>query len=186
MNNLTMYRRFGWLPVLAVGLVTFVGAVTPSPTASRRTACTTAKYRQFDFFTGDWDTYDFTDSTKIIARNHVSRMLDGCAIREVYDQYDGMHGESFSMYDAARDVWHQSWVTNGGKLLLMDGGVQGTSMIFTGTVKEANGKSSLLRGTWTPQHGSVRETAVTSADGGKTWKPVFDIIFRPHNQHNGS
>ncbi len=26
----------------------------------------------------------------------------------------------------------------------------------------------------------VRETAVTSADDGKTWAPLFDLVFRPH------
>jgi hypothetical protein len=28
--------------------------------------------------------------------------------------------------------------------------------------------------------GGVRETAVTSTDGGTTWQPWFDLVFRPH------
>jgi hypothetical protein len=28
----------------------------------------------------------------------------------------------------------------------------------------------------------VRETAETSADGGTTWKPLFDLVFRPHGR----
>ena len=29
-----------------------------------------------------------------------------------------------------------------------------------------------------PQDGGVRETAHTSADGGATWRPLFDVLFR--------
>lgn len=161
-----------------------VGAASPSRASAQAKPpaphCTTPVYHQFDFFLGDWDTYDVTDSTKIVARNHVTRMLNGCAIREVYDQADGMAGESFSMYDASRKAWHQSWVTNRGALLLLDGGLDGTKMTFRATQKDSDGKSSIVRVAWIPQHGSVRETAESSTDGGKKWTPMFDIIFRPH------
>jgi hypothetical protein len=107
-------------------------------------------------------------------------MLGGCAVREVYEQSDGMRGESFSMYDSSRNAWHQSWVTNRGELLLLDGNLRGADMVFAGTTRSAGGKSSMVRVTWIPQHGSVRETAVVSNDGGNSWQPQFDIVFRPH------
>lgn len=179
-DNLTAHRRRAALPLLAVAVVALLGAKAPSP------ACTKPEYRQFDFFAGDWDTYDFTDSTKVIARNRVTPMVGGCAVREVYEQYDGVRGESFSIYDATRGVWHQSWVTNGGTLLLLDGGLHDGHMILTATVQANNGTSSLLRGVWTPLKGSVRETAERSVDHGKTWTPVFDIVFRPHKQPHGA
>jgi ketosteroid isomerase-like protein len=37
----------------------------------------------------------------------------------------------------------------------------------------------LVRGTWTPAGDGVREVAVTSEDHGKSWKPWFDLMFRP-------
>lgn len=55
-------------------------------------------------------------------------------------------------------------------------------MILTGTEPAPDGTSSLLRGSWRPDAGAVRETAERSTDGGKIWKPVFDIVFRPHVQ----
>jgi hypothetical protein len=172
----------GAFVLLASGAAAVMVSRERAPVQNAKIAshCDGPQYRQFDFFIGDWDAYDVADSTKIVARNHVSRMLDGCAIREVYSQTDGMSGESFSTYDASRRVWHQSWVTNRGELLLMDGGLQGRNMVFTGAMKGSNGASSLIRGTWIPLHGSVRETGVTSTDSGRTWKPEFDIIFRPH------
>jgi hypothetical protein len=32
--------------------------------------------------------------------------------------------------------------------------------------------------TWAPEAGGVRETAERSSDGGKTWRPWFDLSFR--------
>lgn len=43
-----------------------------------------------------------------------------------------------------------------------------------------NSEAKLVRGSWKPVNDGVRETAVTSLDGGKTWTPWFDLVFRPH------
>jgi hypothetical protein len=76
-------------------------------------------------------------------------------------------------------VWHQNWVTNRGQWLLIDGGLQGSEMVLSGVDRTADGKEKLVRGVWKPEGGAVRETAVTSTDGGKTWQPWFDLWFRP-------
>jgi hypothetical protein len=145
--------------------------------------CKAPEYRQFDFFVGDWDTYDVAAPSKLVARNKVDRVLGGCVVHEVYRQTDGLVGESFSIYDASRRRWHQSWVTNHGALLLLDGGLEGNRMVLTATEKASDGTTSLLRGVWRREGTAVRETAERSADGGKTWRPVFDILFRPHGSH---
>lgn len=157
----------------------------PASGQASNASCTAAEYRQFDFFAGDWDTYDVGDSAKIVARNRVTPMAGGCALREVYEQGDGLVGESFSTYDTGRRVWHQSWVTNRGQLLLLDGGLVHGRMVLTGTDRSEDGAPSLLRGTWSQQGANVRETAERSNDGGKTWKPLFDIVFRPHDEAVG-
>ena len=132
------------LALLAALLATGVAALA----SEAPHACTAAAYRQFDFFAGDWDTYDVTDSTRLVARNHVTPMLDGCAIREVYEQADGMRGESFSTYDASRHSWHRSWVTNRGAVLLLDGGLVEGRVVLTATERATDGSASLLRGVW--------------------------------------
>jgi hypothetical protein len=142
--------------------------------------CARAEFRQFDFWAGDWDTYDVTAPSTLIARNKVTRILGGCVLHEVYEQTDGLVGESYSIYDASRGVWHQSWVTNRGGLLLLDGRREGDRLVLTGSEQGAAGASSLLRVTWWVEGAGVRETAERSTDGGKSWKPVFDILFRPH------
>jgi hypothetical protein len=40
----------------------------------------------------------------------------------------------------------------------------------------------LWRGVWPPQGAEVRETAETSSDGGETWKPKFEIVYRKHRE----
>lgn len=175
-------RAFGRHLLAATFGVCLLAAAVPGHAQARPPApsCATPEYHQFDFFVGDWDTYDVSDSTKIVARNRVTPMVGGCAVREVYEQGDGLRGESFSTYDHSRGVWHQSWVTNHAQLLLMDGGLVSGNMVFTTTTKSDNGTTSLLRVTWIPQHPSVRETAESSSDGGKSWTSLFDIVFRPH------
>jgi hypothetical protein len=130
--------------------------------------CAAAEYHQFDFFAGDWDAYDVGAPAKVVARNRVTPMLGGCALRENYEEPGGHKGESFSTYDGGRHVWHQSWVTNDGQLLLLDGHCDGRRMVLTATETLTNGTRRLVRGIWYPDSSGVRETADRSTDGGKT------------------
>lgn len=128
---------------------------------------------------GDWDAFDFGGKTAV-ARVRVDRLLDGCVLREEYGGVDGHEGQSLSIYDSSRRVWHQSWVTNRGELLTIEGTFQAGKMVLSGADRTDDGKERRVRGIWKPEDGGVRETAVTSTDGGKTWKPWFDLVFRPH------
>ena len=166
----------------ALAFCAFAFIAAPAFAAAKTGACSAPQYRQFDFFAGDWDTYDLqsSDPSKVIARNTVDIILDGCVIHEDYRQNDGHHGESYSLYDAATGKWHQSWVTNRGELLLLDGGMQGDRMVFTGTERKSGQPDAQVRVAWYKQNGGVRETAERSREGGKSWRPEFDIIFKPH------
>ena len=57
----------------------------------------------------------------------------------------------------------------------IEGKIENGEIILSGEDRAAG---SLVRGIWKPQNGDVRETAVTSTDGGNTWKPWFDLVFR--------
>src|SRR5262249_42978271 len=148
--------------------------------AANAAECKAPGYRQLDFWVGDWDAFDADNPSKPVARTRIDRILGGCVLREDYQDTNGMKGQSFSIYDATRNVWHQSWVTNRGRLLVIEGEMQDEAMILSGADRAADGKDRQIRGEWKPVAGGVRETAVTSLDGGKTWTPWFDIVFRPH------
>ena len=156
-------------------LLSLISLSTKSPTAA---PCASPEYHEFDFWLGDWDSFNIADSTKD-ARVRVERILDGCVIHEDYQSVEGHKGESFSIYDASRKVWHQSWVTNRGQLLIIEGHMQDGAIVLAGTDRTASGEERRVRGIWKPVDGGVRETAFTSTDAGKTWKPWFDLMFRP-------
>ena len=135
--------------------------------------CGTPAYRQFDFWAGDWDVFEVGNSVQV-AHARVVSILDGCVLGENYQGNDGHEGQSFTIYDASRNLWHQSWVTNRGEMLEIEGKIEGDEMVLSG---KDQAKGELVRGVWKPVSGGVRETAVTSTDGGKTWKPWFDLMF---------
>jgi hypothetical protein len=169
-------------PVLTCVLVFFAttrgqpsGSVSADEPA-RHASCDAPEYRQFDFWVGDWNAFE-EGSTAPVARLRVDRLLDGCVLREDYEGADGHKGVSLSIYDASRKVWHQTWVTNRGELLVIEGAFRGGKMVLIGADRTEDGTQRQVRGFWKPEGGGVRETAVTSTDGGKTWKPWFDLVF---------
>ena len=146
----------------------------------KQSYCRAPEYHQFDFWIGDWDAFQIGSATPV-ARVQVDRTLDGCVLREDYQDKAGHKGQSFSIYDEARNVWHQSWVTNRGQLLVIEGSFRDGQMVLSG-VDGAKPGRTVVRGIWKPVDGGVREMAVTSTDGGMTWKPWFDLMFRPHKR----
>jgi len=153
-------------------------SVASSPAVA--TSCSGPKYRQLDFWIGDWDVFDSDRLDRAVARAHISRILDGCVLLEDYAETNGVHGQSFNIYDASVGVWRQTWVTNRGQFLFLNGNATGTQMVFAGTDRTADSTERQVRGTWEPINDGVREFAVRSTDSGKTWVPWFDIVFRPH------
>jgi hypothetical protein len=162
--------------ILVIGLLSTLVASSASP------QCRTPEHRQFDFWIGDWDAYDLSDTAKAVARVQVTSTMDGCALREVYAQQDGLNGESFSLWDASRGRWHQSWVTNRGALLLLEGRLEGGRMVLTAPEWKTDGSSTLLRGMWWRDGANVRHKADRSTDGGRTWTPVWAMVSRPHRE----
>jgi hypothetical protein len=142
--------------------------------------CDTGPYRQFDFWIGDWDVADRAHPTVLLARAHVNLILDGCVLHEMYEAKDGHKGESFTIFDATRNTWHQSWVTDRGNLLTIEGHLQGQAMILEGTDHLPDGTPRQVRGEWRPDPAGVREIAARSTDAGVTWMSWFDLVFKPH------
>jgi hypothetical protein len=157
----------------------FLAGCSAAGQPEHKSACTAPEYRRFDFWVGDWDAFEAGGASPV-ARLKVDRIHDGCVLLEQYTGVDGHRGESFSIYDQSRKIWHQTWVTNRGELLTIEGSFKDREIVLTGADRSADGKKRLVRGVWKPEAAGVRETAVRSLDGGKTWKPWFDLDFRPH------
>ncbi len=145
--------------------------------------CPAAEYRQFDFWLGDWDTFEAgpgADTATSIARAHVDLIAAGCAVHELYEQTDGLIGDSILSFDPVRKVWQQTWVTNGGTLMVLTGVFKDGAVTLEGEYHSGSGKNLPHRITWRAEGGGVRESAVLSKDGGKTWEPAFDVLFKKH------
>jgi hypothetical protein len=140
--------------------------------------CNTAEYHQLDFWIGDWDTFesDAADGPSI-ARARVDPVAMGCALHELYEQNDGLVGDSLLSYDPVRKQWQQTWVTNRGSIMVLWGGFADGALVLEGESHLRDGRSVMQRITWKPQGDGVRESAVLSKDGGKTWTPAFDVLF---------
>jgi hypothetical protein len=163
------------LAALGIALAASTATAADAPVSSH---CTAAEYRQLDFWIGDWDTYE-TEAPQgaSIARARVEPIAGGCAIRERYEQTDGLIGDSILSYDPVRRQWQQTWVTNRGAIMVLWGGVKDGALVLEGETHLRDGKSVRQRITWETRDDGVREWAVLSKDGGKTWTPAFDVLF---------
>jgi len=140
--------------------------------------CSAPEFRQFDFWLGSWDARD-VGGTEKVAHIRIEPILGGCVVHEIYEGADGHRGESFSLFVAPRGVWRQTWVTNRGETILLEGALKKGAMDLVGTEELPGGLQRLVHGIWKPVPGGVRETATRSSDGGKTWTPWFDLLFTP-------
>ena len=157
-----------------------LAALAPFAHGQAVAACQAPEHRRLDFWAGDWDAYDVDAPARVAARVEVASILGGCVLRERYAGVDGLEGESYTIYDAARGVWHQTWVTNKGQLLEIEGRFAGDTLTMEGVITAKDGGKTRIRASWKPENGGVRETAQTSSDGGVSWQPLFDMRFVPH------
>ena len=167
---------------LLVGLAMGAGrarATTPAVAPHGAPCVALPERHRFDFWIGDWNAFDVGGPRTPSARVRVTSILGGCALREWYEGADGLAGESLTVYDAGRKLWHQTWITNRGGLLTIEGRFDGSTATLEGPRYAADGRKEIVRGTWKPEGRGVRETAWTSSDG-ENWKPLFDILFLPH------
>jgi hypothetical protein len=168
-------------PVLALFLLL---ALLPCPSAAQeRGGCRSdSTYARLDFWLGEWrvtvnDTLDGTD--------RITRILDGCAVREEWTDIDGGKGESLFYYQRATGQWKQVWVT---EYAALPGGLKEKRLVarfgdgglrFQGEIPLGDGRSILDRTTLTPlPDGTVHQVIEQSRDEGKTWRTAFDATYR--------
>jgi hypothetical protein len=163
-------------------LALIAAAASTSAAAPAPAKCSTPEYRQLDFWLGDWDTQDSDDktSTASIARTHVDAIAGGCAVHELYEQTDGLIGDSILSYDSVRKQWQQTWVTNRGAIMQIYGNFKDGALVLEGEVHLQTGGTVHQRITWKAEAKGVRESAVLSKDNRKTWTPAFDVLFVKH------
>ncbi len=105
--------------------------------------CEEPGYRQFDFWLGEWEVRG--PGGEVVGRNTISRAVSGCGLREEWRGVRGLLGTSLSTWSPTRGSWHQTWIDSAGTLLLLDGGLQGGSVMVLEGEAPLPGEASTLR-----------------------------------------
>ena len=139
-----------------------------------------ARYREFDFWIGDWEVRQVGTATGPASRNRITLEENGCVVMEHWVGLGGSTGQSFNLFDRSTGLWRQTWVDNVGGQHDYSGSLVGGNMVLTGTTPAANGQLGRVPTKLTLFHVSkdtVRQFAQTSADSGKTWTTSYDLLY---------
>ena len=152
--------------MLALCFVAAISALA-QPASPPPPACTAPEFGQFDFWLGKW-TVRRPDG-KVAGTSEITRVSEGCAIREDWTNARGQHATSLNYYDRQDARWHQHWVGADGTILHLQGGLEGDAMLLTG-------ETSRFR--WSPlADGKVKQEWSRTSNGGRTWETRFVGIY---------
>jgi outer membrane protein assembly factor BamB len=151
-----------------------------------------ARFREFDFWIGDWDVRpNGAPAGSPAARNNVTLEESGCIVMEHWEGARGSTGQSFNIFDRSSGKWRQTWVDNGGGQHDYTGSLVNGNMVFEGTTPAPGGRLGRIPTRLTLFHVSadtVRQFSQSSADSGKTWTTNYDFIYvrKPHDPIDGT
>ncbi len=145
--------------------------------AQNNTPCSSPEASQFDFWLGHWDL-SWSDTMK--GHNHITRELGACTIHEKFTDPKGkFYGESWSVYNAQKKKWQQTWVDNTGAYMVFEGGMKDGKMELSMEKKDKAGKSiqmSMLF--YNISANDFDWDWRKSEDDGKTWQTQWKIHYK--------
>jgi len=157
-------------------------AQPPAPSPCRATEVS----RNLDFWIGEWDVYV---GNELAGRDTVERVLGGCGMTERWNGMGGPGDQGMSLftYDARKDLWSQTWVTDNSAV---PGGIKvkvlrahsPSSTTFQGEIEGKTGAVYYDRTILTAMpDGRVHQAIQVSRDG-VTWRTGFDAIYVPRGR----
>lgn len=149
--------------------------------APPRGNCLAAEHHQLDFWIGQWNVYDKANGNMHVGTSRIEAVTNGCGIAERYDSPNApggaYSGASYSAFDRNDGQWHQFYVDVNGNATWYSGRLQRTDVVLTAP----GAKGSMQKMTYHPVgDGAVEQIGMVSTDGGKTWNPGYDYIYRKH------
>jgi hypothetical protein len=167
---------------LLVALFLLAGFAGSSRAQAPRGCAGDSTYAALDFWIGSWHVYI---GDTLVGTNRISKVLQGCAVVEEWQDAHGARGRSLFYVDPTLRQWKQVWVT---ETATRAGGVKEKHLIaslpeggvrFQGEVRQADGRILLDRTSLVPgPGGEVRQLIEASGDGGSTWRTTFDARYR--------
>jgi tetratricopeptide (TPR) repeat protein len=143
------------------------------------TPCNTEHYRDFDFWLGKWDVTP-AGLPSATAKSSITSVQGGCAVLEEYQTQSGFSGMSINFYDSTTEMWHQSWMGNGGGAVHLQGNLIDGAMVLSDADLLVSEKAGTInRVTWSLlDDGRVRQHWESSSDKGETWTTSFDGYYK--------
>src|SRR4051812_42110037 len=167
MNSIIRYMALQFACTILCAAAVFHSAPAQSAAPTAPWGCSAPEYHLLDFWIGDWDTFDSdAPNGPSVARARVAPIALGCALHELYEQEDGLIGDSILSYDPVRKAWQQTWVTNRGSIMMIFGEFKDGALVLEGDVHLMDGRTVVQRITWKKEGDGVRESAVLSKDSG--------------------
>lgn len=154
--------------------------------AAREAPCRgDARTTGFDYWLGVWNVRPHgAPANAPASENRITLEQDGCVVQEHWRSAAngpaaGYTGTSFTTFDRARGVWHQTWVDNTGSVAVMEGGLDAAGDLVLQAVSiPGDPDTALRRMTFRRQaDGAVRQIVERSTDGGATWTTAIDLIY---------
>lgn len=139
------------------------------------------KFRQFDFWVGEWDVYP-TGQNQIVGKSVIEIASNGCMILENWTALgpQGGAGKSMNYINHENGKWEQLWVGADGKpQKFVEGQYLDRAMRFTFEQKDQGGNQQIGRFIFFNEGpDQVRQFNEISVDGGVTWKTNYDLTYK--------
>jgi hypothetical protein len=136
----------------------------------------TERCHDLDFWVGDWDV--FGPDERLVGRDIISKVLNGCLIFQQWHSGFGNEGKSMRYWDPASEVWRCTWVDAQGGVTWYEGEFTDGVMEFTGERTSIGGEIVLERASLRPlDDGRVHHLIEHSIDSGKSWFLYFDGYY---------
>lgn len=171
-------RGFG-LAILLTGVLATTALTQGSAPPPPNFGCPGPEYQQFKFWLGEWNVVSAANG-KPAGQSRIDQLANACIIFESWSGSQGGTGNSINVYDQADGKWHQTWVDSTGDQVHYIGSWTGSKLEFRADDISTPQKSPVIL-TMTFEslaNGDVRQSGTQSTDGGKTFQPAFDLIYK--------
>jgi hypothetical protein len=165
-------------PLLAATLFAIAAPAAAQTAVSPADTCRNdPKFREQDFTLGSWDVYTGEKKTDEVT---MTLILNDCVIEEHWKKTDGKPtGNGIGLFNYSRLLgsWGYTWATDDGAATVFRGNLVKPGEMRYVTEKPLPGGKVRLRH-WTlyaMPDGTVRELAIGTEDGGKTWTTDYDL-----------
>jgi hypothetical protein len=137
------------------------------------------KFRQFDFWVGEWDVQPTGPNRTPLgtgATSVIEKQLEGCVIQENWLPAGGTTGKSFNTYNRITSQWEQYYVDQSGRITHYKGAFKDDGNLYF-EADQFGGKSKVRMTFFNQGPNQVRQLGHISNDGGKTWTVSFDLTY---------